>query len=171
MTQLALSVVVFFYGGLSDGNLRIMAETMEKVLATTKMNITVTVCRVESLPEPCNGSIEDLALRVLETAPETSAPVLLGFAVRGSPIASIYLDRIRERLWSDSTLSMGLLAGIIASHEIGHLLLQNNGHAKTGLMVHGLSLKNLEMKFDQWSFSTQEIKRIQQVRLKEVPLG
>lgn len=164
IAQLALSIVVFYYGGLSDGNLKIMAETMEKILATTKMSVTVIVCSSTSLSEPCNGAIQDLALRVLETAPTTVNPAVLGGAVTGGTMATLYLDHIREKLWKDSKLSMGVLAGVVASHEIGHLLLQSNGHAQRGLMHRGIFARNLYRRLETWSFSVQEIERIQAIR-------
>ena len=171
MTQLALSIVVFFYGGMSDGNLKIMAETMETVLATTKMSVTVTVCRDTSLPEPCNGPIQDLALRVIETAHHTVKLEVLGDAVTGGRMASLYLDHIRTRLWNDSKLSMGILAGVVASHEIGHLLLQSGDHAKSGLMNYGIFARNLESRQDTWTFSVGEIKQIQKLRSRGAPDG
>jgi len=77
------------------------------------------------------GSIESRAVR-------SAAGLILGFAVvepstGAGALATIFLDRVQAIAQRTSVAPSSLLGRAIA-HEVGHLLLGTNAHARSGLM-------------------------------------
>jgi hypothetical protein len=89
----------------------------------------------------------------------------MGFALvniaEGVPfLATIYADLVRT-VSREAHLDYRLLLGRAIAHEIGHLLLDTNHHAESGLMRAGWS--NAELRQDaqrDWVFRSGEIEVI-----------
>jgi hypothetical protein len=88
--------------------------------------------------------------------------VSMGFALvnvaEGTPfLATVYADLVRV-VARDAHLDYGLLLGRAIAHEIGHLLLDNNQHAQSGLMRAGWSNAELRQNAaSDWTFTANEI--------------
>ena len=88
--------------------------------------------------------------------------VSMGFALvniaEGVPfLATVYADLVRT-ISRDAHLDFQLLLGRAIAHEIGHLLLDTNRHAESGLMRAGWSNAELRQNAQHdWSFRSAEI--------------
>jgi hypothetical protein len=88
--------------------------------------------------------------------------VSMGFALvniaEGTPfLATVYADLVRS-VSRDAHLDYRLLLGRAIAHEIGHLLLDNNQHAQSGLMRAGWSNAELRQNAgSDWTFAADEI--------------
>jgi len=108
-----------------------------------------------------------LTLRLLAVAPPMStpdAPLTLGFAVLDEAgagvMATVYLDRV-VRLGHASMVAPGWLTGLVAAHELGHLLLGTANHADRGVMQPGWSVQDLlRSPVTDWRFSIDEGRRL-----------
>jgi hypothetical protein len=91
--------------------------------------------------------------------------VSMGFALvnisEGMPfLATVFADLVRT-IARDAHLDFRLLLGRAIAHEIGHLLLDTNRHAKTGLMRAGWSNAELRENADaDWAFGAGEVDTI-----------
>jgi hypothetical protein len=90
----------------------------------------------------------EVALSILRHPEERSrlSTETAGFAVvpdGGGPgvFAGVFRDRLPGRLTENSRFR---ILGLLAAHEIGHLLLRSNLHSGAGIMRPNLSEKNLE---------------------------
>jgi hypothetical protein len=66
----------------------------------------------------------------------------VGFAIPSASIANISFDRVAE-LMPYVAASRGHVLGLVVAHEIGHLLLQTEGHWPVGIMHFPWSLREL----------------------------
>ena len=91
--------------------------------------------------------------------------VSMGFALvnisDGMPfLATVFADLVRS-VARDAHLDFQLLLGRAIAHEIGHLLLDTNRHANTGLMRAGWSQAELRENADtDWAFGASEVETI-----------
>jgi hypothetical protein len=91
--------------------------------------------------------------------------VSMGFALvniaDGVPfLATVFADLVRS-VSRDAELDFQLLLGRAIAHEIGHLLLDTNRHADTGLMRAGWSHAELRGNADaDWAFGLSEVDTI-----------
>ena len=95
---------------------------------------------------------------------DPAAPPTLGFAVLDAAgtgvMASVYLDRV-ERLGRASSVEPGWLTGLVAAHELGHLLLGSTDHGDHGVMQAGWSVRDLQRgPVTDWRFSPEEGARL-----------
>ena len=75
-------------------------------------------------------------------------------------LATVYADLVRT-VSRDAHLDFQLLLGRAIAHEIGHLLLDTNRHAESGLMRAGWSNAELRQNAQRdWSFRSGEIEVI-----------
>jgi hypothetical protein len=88
--------------------------------------------------------------------------VSMGFALvniaEGVPfLATVFADLVRS-VSRDAHLDYRLLLGRAIAHEIGHLLLDTNRHADSGLMRAGWSNAELRTNADaDWTFAASEV--------------
>jgi hypothetical protein len=114
---------------------------------------------VDCSPRPaaaaCKTSVAEgeLVLRILRH-PRDGAHVL-GEAVVGgaNTIATIYAAAIAERSRRHG-VPLARVAGRVAAHEIGHLLLGSNAHASHGLMRPSWDLQQLHR--GDWDFTRED---------------
>jgi hypothetical protein len=109
------------------------------------------------------AAINEIILRLQASAPVTDQPAPLGLSllnvVSGTPFfATVYPDRVKSTARA-SNATFGTLLGRVVAHEIGHLLLNRNTHAGTGLMKAHWNRDDLNRK--DWSFADDEVATIQ----------
>ncbi len=136
----------------------------------------------------------DLTLRALPSAPRelSRRPQVLGTAhvpVGGgfAHYADIYFDRIEDLAHKMRLTTAGgiydtripatclrcLALGMVAAHELGHLILGSNSHARVGLMRRGWGRQELQAaSHGRLGFHVRQVKRLHQrlrVRLLSSP--
>ncbi len=164
-----LYVTVFDYAALPAVELDPILATVDRLFGDVGLRVQWARCSATVPPSVCKAAIESggLALRLLVAAPpvsDPSAPLALGFAVLdevgAGVMASVYLCRVR-RLGRASSVAPGWLAGLVAAHELGHLLLGTAGHGDHGLMQAGWSVQDLQRgPVTEWRFSSDEGARL-----------
>ena len=164
-----LHVTVFDYAALPSAELDPILGTVERLLGDVGLKVRWSRCSATLPAQACNTMLEPggLALRLLVAAPPVSdpaAPLTLGFAVLNEDgagvMASVYLDRVR-RLGRASSVAPGWLTGLVAAHELGHLLLGTAGHGDHGLMQPVWSARDLRrVPATEWRFSSDEGARL-----------
>jgi hypothetical protein len=149
-----------------------LAEAMPHVEAVFKnagVNVEWVHCwfRDQEVPEsaercrrPLNA--DEVMLRLQAATPLPGGRyVSMGFALvnvaEGTPfLATVYADLVRA-VARDAHLDFHLLLGRAIAHEIGHLLLDDNQHAKSGLMRAGWSSTELRQNAERdWTFAPDE---------------
>ena len=130
----------------------------------------------------------EVSLRALPSAPETlsNRPDVLGRAhvPKGGGVASyadIYVDRIgdladRLRTAGSHTLtrvdSQRRVLGVVAAHELGHLILGSTSHTRRGLMRRCLGQKELKRTYsDQLRFRAKQVGRLHAQLRARLPKG
>lgn len=79
----------------------------------------------------------DLVLHVVPSS-RHSTDAVLGVAFvdgSGGAYADIFFDRVQHLHDQDRKISLTTLLGSVFAHEIGHLLLGEHSHSRTGMMV------------------------------------
>jgi len=93
----------------------------------------------EFLDEGCRGSARasDLVLQIIPRAQHPRGAVFGVAFVNGSggAYADIFFDRVQRIHNEDRKISIATLLGYVMAHEIGHLLLGEHSHSRTGLML------------------------------------
>ena len=70
-----------------------------------------------------------------------------------------------------SSVASGWLSGLVAAHELGHLLLGTAGHGDHGVMRAGWSVQDLRRSaVTEWRFSSDEGARLR-AWVSRVPAG
>jgi hypothetical protein len=151
----------------SDGELHAARAEADRILRQAGIQVAWRDCSRTPLPpfHACAALLapmEFLVRIVRGPAPATSPHATLGFsyidASTGSgSLATAYLDRINataERVG----LHAGIILGRVIAHELGHLLLGNTAHARSGVMRAEFSDAWLAERVDvrSWRFSDAE---------------
>ena len=109
--------------------------------------------------EPVGG---DIVLRLQKTGDAgRSKFVSMGFSLVGTPdsapfLATVYVDRV-ESVARGAGIQARRVMGLAIAHEIGHVLLNSNTHAPSGLMRADWSRNELRRKdADVWQFLDRE---------------
>ena len=172
---LALTIRFYNTSGIPSENLRAARLATESILRDTGLEVVVRHCgrrvapgeSVDACDEPLKPS--ELVVRIID-APAFNAtlhPDAYGLAYvvpdtnRGW-LATVFSDRIggaATRLGVDT----GTLLGLVAAHEVGHLLLGTAYHAERGLMRADWSDALLARESQAWRFSMGEAARIHRV--------
>jgi hypothetical protein len=110
---------------------RRVAETTTSLLFG---RIGVSVRFIHAEPPPADR--EAIALRVMEHAPGSLEPQVLGSAwvAREHPRADIFCDRLMQFYSATDWHEFGVIQGYAMAHELGHVLRANFGHSAEGVM-------------------------------------
>ena len=113
--------------------------------------------------EPVGG---DIVLRLQKTGQAgRSKFVSMGFSLVGTPgaasfLATVYVDRV-ESVARGAGIDPRRVLGLAIAHEIGHVLLDSNAHAPSGLMRADWSRHELRRTdADTWRFLDNEAGRV-----------
>ena len=163
------SIVVRMYGQaeskLDDPTAR---RTAGAILERAGVQVFWLECSVHSegndAADPCNVTLgsNELVLRMVDVGVTNASHMdTLGFAwvdarAGGGSLATVYADRVRQMARSAGIDEAELMGRVIA-HEIGHLLLGTNQHARQGLMRASWSGADLRRnRAIEWLFDGRE---------------
>ena len=134
---LTITVRVYDIYGLPAAERHEAIETAGRIMAQAGIEAQFIECQ-PPLPEPCEVTLKprELVLRITPDAPPRHE--VLGTAVvspTGGPsvMATVFGNAVLEGA-ARNNVRLGTLAGRVAAHEIGHLLLGANSHSLHGLM-------------------------------------
>jgi hypothetical protein len=150
-----LDVHVYDRAGIPDSVLAEAHDVLARILRVSGIELHWRAGSASSpeagrvvFPEPARPGRErelacaarrDVALLIVGHGPVAPTPTSLGYANPLAPEgvnATILYRRVTE-LANEHGLPIGTLLGHAVAHEIGHVLLRSNGHAKHGLMAGG----------------------------------
>ena len=172
---IALTIRLYNTSGIPAQNLQAARLATESILRDTGLEVVVRYCRrsvapgesVDVCDEPLKPS--ELVVRIIE-APAfntTLHPDAYGLAyvvpdINRGWLATVFSDRI-DRAATRLGVDTGTLLGLVAAHEVGHLLLGSTYHAEGGLMRADWSDALLAREAREWRFSLGEAARIHRV--------
>ena len=135
------------------------------VLAAAGIDVEWLPCAGEIVSPACNEPLAttELSVRLVRLAASLSADrqLELGYALvdthaHDGKLATVYVDRV-EWLAGEAGADSAPLTGLAVAHEIGHLLLGTNAHARAGLMRAVWSRTEIEhATADDWLFSRRQ---------------
>ena len=141
-----ITVLLYNYAGAPDHTLSLAQQQASRLLLETGVRLVWLSCTLNEqgvAQDPrCNRAQGPAAVSMLicprEMAPKQGLPRgIFGFSLISengiSKSARIYLHRL-EGLANGPNLRKGPLLGSMVAHEIGHLLLGVNSHARRGIM-------------------------------------
>jgi hypothetical protein len=167
---LAATIFIRSYNnvGVPAQDLAVARAHAEAALQQAGLNVVWGDCWVgdrqpSSAPVRCQAPVGgDIVLRLQKTKEtDRSRFVSMGFSLVGiagaSPfLATVYVDRVDSVARGAGTDRLRVL-GLAMAHEIGHVLLDSNTHAATGLMRADWSRTELRRKdAAAWSFLESE---------------
>lgn len=144
---LAATIIIRSYNnfGLPAADLAAARQDAEAILQQAGVNVVWAECWVGG-PEPrpaasrCEEPVGgDIVLRLQKTRDaDRSKFVSMGFSLVGTAaaapfLATVYVDRVASVARGAGADSRRVL-GLAIAHEIGHVLLNSNTHAASGLM-------------------------------------
>jgi hypothetical protein len=160
---LTITVRVYDLYGLPPAERLVAIETAGSILAQAGIEARFIECQ-RPLPDVCLAVLKPGEM-VLRIHPDAHARhEVLGAAIispTGGPnvMATIYGAAVYERSVTKS-VRLGTLAGRVAAHEIGHLLLGKNSHSPHGLMRAHWDVRKTAL--DDWLFSVTDARTIRQ---------
>jgi len=157
----------------SPKTVAIAGEEAVRILRHAGLDATWLDCsdyRLEHAPEPaCARPVgpAEVILRILphpearsRFADETSGFSMLPDDGGPGVFAGVFRDRVRRIPRTTDAWGFRII-GLLAAHEIGHLLLGSNSHSGTGIMRSGLFEKSLEdTAWGHLCFSPSEAERM-----------
>ena len=166
--QIALTIRLYNTSGIPAATLMAARRATESILSDTGLTVIVRHCGRPVAPEEtanaCDTPLKPSELVVrINDAPAfntTLHPDAYGLAYvvpdtnRGW-LATVFSDRI-DRVATRLGVNAGTLLGLVAAHEVGHLLLGSTYHAEGGLMRADWSDAMLAREGRDWRFSTGE---------------
>jgi hypothetical protein len=176
----SVRIVIFDYVGTSPEALAGAKLIAAGIIERTGIRIDWAEC--SGRPQPgtegrCPRMMPmDIELRIQNTAMAKQAGFnrrCLGYAVSGGgygSIASVFYDRA-EQLHRDHVTGLADVLGAAMAHDIGHLLLPERGHARTGLMRASWdtgdfkTLAQGRLNFEEWQ--ARQMRAVVQQRLEE----
>jgi hypothetical protein len=177
---LAATIFIRSYNnvGVPAPDLAVARAHAEAVLQQAGLNIVWGDCWVgdrqpASAPARCQEPVGgDIVLRLQKTKEaDRSRFVSMGFSLVGisgtAPfLATVYVDRVDSVARGAGTDRLRVL-GLAMAHEIGHVLLDSNTHAATGLMRADWSRRELRRKdAAAWSFLESEAAHVRSAALE-----
>jgi hypothetical protein len=159
-----LTVRVFNNAGVPAPDLERALTVAEAALASGGIAVSWRRCSDQQvLPASCDRQLEEgeVIVRLMTSGKAATTRVAMGDAKidparHCSRLASVYWDQVRFVARSALVDPRPLLGRAIA-HEIGHLLINTNGHSDAGLMRATWSHAELRLNApSQWQFAERE---------------
>ena len=176
---LAATIFIRSYNnfGVPAADLAAAREHAQAILQEAGLNVVWTDCWVGDrrqapgaprCQEPVGG---DIVLRLQKTGDaDRSKFVSMGFSLVGiagaAPfLATVYVDRV-ESVARGAGIDARRVLGLAIAHEIGHVLLNSNSHAPSGLMRADWSRTELRRKdAAAWQFLDGEAAHVRSAAL------
>jgi hypothetical protein len=144
---LAATIVIRSYNnvGVPPADLTAAREYAQAVLQEAGVNVVWADCWFEDrqpagAPDRCQEPVRgDIVLRLQNTGrTDRSKFVSMGFSLvrtdaAAAFLSTVYVDRV-ESVAVGAGIDARRLLGLAMAHEIGHVLLNSNSHAASGLM-------------------------------------
>jgi hypothetical protein len=177
---LAATIFIRSYNnfGVPAADLAAARQDAQAVLQDAGVNIVWADCwagdrQPASAPARCQEPIGgDIVLRLQKTAEANRSKfVSMGFSVVGAAaaapfLATVYVDRV-ESVARGAGIDARRVLGLAISHEIGHVLLNSNTHAPSGLMRADWSRNELRRKdAAAWHFLDTEAAHLRSAALE-----
>ena len=166
-----MTIVIRSYNnaGVPAADLAAAREHTEAVLQQAGLNIVWADCWAGGRSEPAGATPRcqepvggDIVLRLQKTKEtDRSKFVSMGFSLVGTAgaapfLATVYVDRV-ESVARGAGIDARRVLGLAIAHEIGHVLLNSNTHATSGLMRADWSRNDLRRKDAiAWQFLESE---------------
>ena len=176
---LAATIFIRSYNnfGVPAPDLQAAREEAQAVLQQAGVNIVWADCWIgdkqpASAPARCLEPVGgDIVLRLQKTSKtDRTRFVSMGFSLVGTAdaapfLATVYVDRV-DSVARGIGIDARRLLGLAMSHEIGHVLLNSNMHAASGLMRAEWSLNELRRNdAGSWRFLDAEAARVHSAAL------
>jgi hypothetical protein len=158
---LTITVRVYDLYGLPQAERQVAIETAGSILAQAGIEARFIECQ-RPLPDVCLATLTPGEI-VLRVHPDAHARhEVLGAAIINptggfNVMATVYGAAVYERSVTKN-VRLGTLAGRVAAHEIGHLLLGKNSHSAHGLMRAHWDVRKTAL--DDWLFSVRDAETI-----------
>jgi hypothetical protein len=177
---LAATIIIRSYNnfGVPAPDLAAARQDAEAILQQAGVNIVWADCWVgdrqpAAAPARCHEPVGgDIVLRLQKTREAVRSKfVSMGFSLVGiagaAPfLATVYADRV-ESVARGAGIDARRVLGLAISHEIGHVLLNNNAHAPSGLMRADWSRNELRRKdAAAWQFLDTEAAHLRAAALE-----
>jgi hypothetical protein len=167
-----LQIQVYDYALIGPASLGKFVSEFEDILRYTEVSVQVRVCR-GSVAVVC-GEPEGPVIRILPGSAKTirnlrRPPLGQSFATpTGGSYATIFLEAVQDEAAAADAPWVVVLAHA-AAHEIGHLLLGNQAHSRSGLMREIWDRKDYEAMIQhRLRFSEDEARKLAS-RYREEP--
>ena len=176
---------VFNNAGVPEAELAAARQEAHAVLQQAGVNVVWADCWVgdrqpASAPARCQEPIGgDIVLRVQKTSDKTaerSQFVSMGFSLVGTPdaapfLSTVYVNRA-ESVARIAGIDARRVLGLAIAHEIGHVLLNSNTHAVSGLMRADWTRNELRRRdTDAWHFLETEAEHVRSAALERSALS
>lgn len=179
----AMFVRSFNNVGVPAADLTVAREHAQAVLQVAGVNIVWRDCwvgddRPSDAPARCGEPVGgDIVLRLQKTnGMDGSRFVSMGFSLVGTPdgapfLSTVYVDRVASVARS-AGIDQRRVLGLAIAHEIGHVLLNSNSHAATGLMRADWSQHQLR-RHDAaaWNFLESEAAQVRSAAIARLQPG
>ena len=177
---LAATIFIRSYNnfGVPADDLAAARQEAQAVLQQAGVNIVWAECWVgDRQPESASGRCEepvggDIVLRLQKTGEaDRSKFVSMGFSLVRTAgtapfLATVYVDRV-DSVARGAGIDARRVLGLAIAHEIGHVLLNSNTHAPSGLMRANWSRNDLRRKDDAaWHFLETEAAHVRSAALE-----
>ena len=177
---LAATIIIRSYNnfGVPAPDLAAARQDAEAILQQAGVDIVWADCWVgdrqpATAPARCHEPVGgDIVLRLQKTREaDRSKFVSMGFSLVGiagaAPfLATVYVDRV-ESVARGAGIDARRVLGLAIAHEIGHVLLNNNTHAPSGLMRADWSRNELRRKdAAAWQFLDTEAAHVRAAALE-----
>ena len=171
----ALHIAVRFYN-LSEAPasvLRSARASATRILNQAGVQLTWVECtdaRGQWTPALCDGPVrpDEVILRIVREPGRSFAGTAVGVAFFDAPTvpssACVFYQRIEDRARL-ARLSASQIFGAAIAHELGHLLLSDLQHARSGLMRAYLDNNDLQLAAIDLLFFTREEERRMRVEI------
>ncbi len=169
-----ITVLLYNYARVPDSTLTRAKRVATRIFRRAEVEtawraVPLTRAEAEASPASRDGLIvEGLALGVLARSMTAHLAVprsWLGFAqipkaARLPTTASVFLDRVEKLAW-DWGFDRSVILGHVMAHEMGHLLLAQEAHTRTGIMSLGWKRNHLRLAaMGQLLFSQEQAARM-----------
>jgi hypothetical protein len=177
-----MNIRIYNYGQVPTPLLQAASLEAARIFERAGLASNWEVCRIRenvNIPDDpacaAHAGSNDFAVRVVSDTtynhPDRSLPDILGYAVISPDhvgiLATVLFQRVCDLAERSRTDATALLARVMA-HEVGHLVIGSNEHARTGIMRAVWKLDpNGPSEAADWTFSQEEVALMRQ-RVAEV---
>ena len=160
-----LFVSVFNNAGVDDVTVLVAEKMASRIYQEAGLSIIWKNCLAQLKSVECVQMVDNRHLVLhIEHQPQTLEADIYGVAFLDQDGLGVYCDVFYDRivkLHHASKASEATILGIVAAHELGHLLLGSHAHAPVGIMRPQLQAKDFwTPELGETTFSRQQTRRM-----------